>query len=105
MRPGDPSAPRIGTKPAKNGTRLPTGSWDRPVSCWIRIAPRSRIALWTTKSSDVKSVSRADRRRVLLEQLDGDRLVLAEERGVDHDRIAADAVQRHVGGGLAVGSA
>ena len=61
MRPGDPSAPRIGTKPAKNGTRTPTGSCDSPVSCWIRIAPRSRIALWTTNSSDVKSGSRADR--------------------------------------------
>ena len=157
MRPGDPSAPRIGTKPAKNGTRTPTGSCESPVSCWIRIAPRSRIALWTTKSSDVKSGSRArplaeaveaddlgalvdepagrlglavgrahvvvgeaaprllgpvgpaqrdvtvrDRRRVLLEQRDRDRLVLAEEREVDDDRLPARAVERDVGGGLAV---
>ena len=52
-----------------------------------------------------RDVTGADLRRVPLEQVDGDRLVLAEEGEVDHDRRAARALERHVAGGLAVGRA
>src|SRR6185503_4874745 len=49
-----------------------------------------------------RDVALLDRRRVLLEQRDRDRLILAEEREVDDDRLAARAVERHVRRRLAV---